>query len=235
VQHKFNLFNELKNKIVKNRFLDPFETIFPESDKIITARRDFDLIESLIDGKIDEIKEKRLKQTLHINNWKETALHFDYIYRHKYKNEFNYDIHHEDSFLDAHIIISYRKYLFYFLSSIDNNKQNFELKPKNIENDKINIIPDNKISNTNINHKSFKYRNNDSTSITRFNECTYQSKCFIDKETEIKQFRKIFSGNEIDKQIIWIGNISELSYFIQIKFIIALIKRLIIPNKKYGK
>lgn len=214
MQHKFNLFNELKNKIVKNRFLDPFETIFPESDKIITARRDFDLIESLIDGKIDEIKEIRLKQTLHINNWKETALHFDYIYRHKYKNEFNYDIHHEDSFLDAHIIISYKKYLFYFLSSIDNNKQNFELKPKNIENDKINIIPDNKISNTNIKHKSFKYTNNDSTRLPDLMNALIKAN-FIDKETEIKQFRKIFSGNEIDKQIIWIGNISELSYFIK--------------------
>ncbi|MBK8352433.1 MAG: hypothetical protein IPL21_12330 [Saprospirales bacterium] len=71
-----------------------------------------------------------------------------------------------------------------------------------------------KINNTNNKHKSFKYTNNDSTRLPDLmNELIKAN--FIDKETEIKQFRKIFSGNEIDKQIIWIGNISELSYFIK--------------------
>jgi hypothetical protein len=142
IQHKYNLFTELKDRILKNRLIDPFEKIFPESDKIITAKRDLDLIDCLIDGKIDEVKEKRLRQTLFIKSWKITATHFDYIFRHKYKNEYNYDIHHEDSFLDAHIIISYRKYLNDYLTSIDNAQKENETKSVKKEIDINSIIPE---------------------------------------------------------------------------------------------
>jgi hypothetical protein len=83
-----------------------------------------------------------------------------------------------------------------------------------VELEPVNILDINKISNTNIKHKSFKYTNNDSTRLPDLMNALIIAN-FIDKETEIKQFRKIFSGNEIDIQIIWIGNISELSYFIK--------------------
>ena len=32
---------------------------------------------------------------------------------------------------------------------------------------------------------------------------------------DLKDFRKVFSGEEIKKPIVWTGNISELSYFIK--------------------
>lgn len=208
MQHKFNLFNKLKSKILQNRFIEPFNNIFPFEDKIITAKRDLDLIENLIEGNIDEIKDKRLKEILQIKDWKTTATHFDHIYRHKYKNEANYDIHDPDSFLDAHVILDYKSFLNDYLQKNENEINTTAHIYHNTKNTTY------KISNTNIKHKSFKYTNNDSTRLPDLMNALIKAN-FIDKETEIKQFRKIFSGNEIDKQIIWIGNISELSYFIK--------------------
>ena len=40
-------------------------------------------------------------------------------------------------------------------------------------------------------------------------------KNLIGNSTDLKDFRKVFSGEAIDKPIIWTGNISELSYFIK--------------------
>lgn len=83
-----------------------------------------------------------------------------------------------------------------------------------VEVNPVNILDINKIGNTNIKHNSFKYTNNDSSRLKDLMNALIVND-LIDNETELKNFRKIFSGNEIDKQIIWIGNISELSYFIK--------------------
>lgn len=377
-QHKFNLFNILKNRIVNNNLIEPFDKIFPIDDKINVAKRDLILIDNLIEGNIDEIKSKRLKEVLHIKNWKITATHFDYIFRHKYIDELNYNIHNENSFLDAYVVLDYKNFLNEFLQEQNNKneintsssstqpikyndesfnqfikdleynypiyhapissyhqwqvnikylkqeilsnliiltdeakkpylkkllftlqehykyvhtvksdvdelynsyntnehqllhqmnytnelhivlnnepkkyefptEETFKINPfhiqerfynyhygvtireavdfikfqemeygirEKVEFNPVNILDINKVGNTKNKLNSFKYTNNDSTILPDLMNALITGN-FIDKETEIKHFRKIFSGNEIDKQIIWIGNISELSFFIK--------------------
>ncbi len=41
------------------------------------------------------------------------------------------------------------------------------------------------------------------------------SKNLIDQQTELKHFRKVFSGGDIVKKIIWTGSISQLAHFIK--------------------
>jgi hypothetical protein len=43
-----------------------------------------------------------------------------------------------------------------------------------------------------------------------------KSKKFIHKDTTLVVFKKIFSGQPIDQQVIWTGNISDLHYFIKL-------------------
>lgn len=64
------------------------------------------------------------------------------------------------------------------------------------------------------NLNSFKYTNSDSTRLTDLMNALKINK-LIEKDTQLKDFRKIFSGDEIEKKIIWIGTLSELSYFIK--------------------
>jgi hypothetical protein len=65
-------------------------------------------------------------------------------------------------------------------------------------------------------HYSFTYKNNFDahTNLTNLMKSLKQKKLIAD-DTELAVFRKAFSGNIIEKPIIWIGNISELSYFIK--------------------
>lgn len=41
---------------------------------------------------------------------------------------------------------------------------------------------------------------------------------FISKETQLSNFRKIFSGDEIKTPVIWTGNVSEFYYFIKLLY-----------------
>jgi ribosomal protein S21 len=65
-------------------------------------------------------------------------------------------------------------------------------------------------------HQSFTYKKwqFESTNLTYLKESLIDKK-LIASDTELKHFRKVFSGEEIEKPIIWTGNISELSYFIK--------------------
>jgi hypothetical protein len=73
--------------------------------------------------------------------------------------------------------------------------------------------PKNKIK---LKQKSFTYKKLK----FEYPNLTYLKESLINKnliapDTELKYFRKIFSGEAIDKPIVWTGNISELSYFIK--------------------
>lgn len=70
-----------------------------------------------------------------------------------------------------------------------------------------------KITKTN---RSFKYKKleSDYSNLTYLKESLI-NKGFISKNTDLKDFRKAFSGEAIDKPIVWMGNMSELSYFIK--------------------
>ncbi len=65
-------------------------------------------------------------------------------------------------------------------------------------------------------HNSFTYKKwrFESTNLTYLKESLIDKK-LIASDTELKHFRKAFSGEEIEKPIVWTGNISELSYFIK--------------------
>ena len=65
-------------------------------------------------------------------------------------------------------------------------------------------------------HNSFTYKKwrFESTNLTYLKESLID-KNLIASDTELKHFRKVFSGEEIEKPIVWTGNISELSYFIK--------------------
>ncbi|ARV08247.1 hypothetical protein BTO05_00810 [Winogradskyella sp. PC-19] len=65
-------------------------------------------------------------------------------------------------------------------------------------------------------HHSFTYKKwqFESTNLTYLKESLIDKK-LIASDTELKHFRKVFSGEEIEKPIVWTGNISELSYFIK--------------------
>ncbi|WP_372745286.1 hypothetical protein [Lutibacter sp.] len=78
-----------------------------------------------------------------------------------------------------------------------------------------NIQKPNLIENTN-RYQSFKYlsfaKNPDA--ITNLRDSLIKNN-FIDKNTKLTDFKKIFAGGEINNKIIWKGNISELSFFIK--------------------
>jgi hypothetical protein len=65
-------------------------------------------------------------------------------------------------------------------------------------------------------HQSFTYINNN-TKQTQLTDLmnALKRKNLIENSTDLKDFRKAFSGEAIDKPIVWTGNISELSYFIK--------------------
>lgn len=65
-------------------------------------------------------------------------------------------------------------------------------------------------------HNSFTYKKwrFESTNLTYLKESLIDKK-LIASDTELKHFRKVFSGEAIEKPIVWTGKISELSYFIK--------------------
>jgi hypothetical protein len=65
-------------------------------------------------------------------------------------------------------------------------------------------------------YHSFTYINNltGQSNLTALKESLI-TKGFIAKDTDLKDFRKVFSGEPIEKPIVWTGRISELSYFIK--------------------
>ncbi|CAM1348439.1 hypothetical protein [Tenacibaculum crassostreae] len=64
-------------------------------------------------------------------------------------------------------------------------------------------------------YHSFTYINNltGQSNLTALKESLI-TKGFIANDTDLKDFRKVFSGETIEKPIVWTGNISELYYFI---------------------
>lgn len=68
---------------------------------------------------------------------------------------------------------------------------------------------------TKVKLKSFTYINNlrGQSNLTDLKDSLIREK-LISADTDLKDFRKVFSGESIDKPIVWIGRISELYYFI---------------------
>lgn len=117
-QHRFLLYNQLKDRLV-TRYTNSLTGIYPQNDKIEVIKRDLKLASDFIDGNIDDLKEKKLKQIFHINDWKKVALDIDSILRHEYDTEYNYDIHSKQSYLQGDIIISIKNFLFAYLKEAE--------------------------------------------------------------------------------------------------------------------
>jgi len=66
------------------------------------------------------------------------------------------------------------------------------------------------------NQSSFRYKKYD-TAPLKINKLykELKRKNFIHPDTKLVNFKKVFSGGEIIKPIIWIGNMTELGYFIK--------------------
>ena len=64
--------------------------------------------------------------------------------------------------------------------------------------------------------KSFKYKkiNSGLTNLTDLMNRLKENK-LIANDTGLADFRKVFSGDAIDEQVVWTGKISELSYFVK--------------------
>lgn len=71
-----------------------------------------------------------------------------------------------------------------------------------------------KTNQTNNELNSFTYNNTDSSRLTDLMNGLKENN-LIEKNTQLRNFRKIFSGEEIEIQIIWIGSIPELAYFVK--------------------
>lgn len=65
--------------------------------------------------------------------------------------------------------------------------------------------------------KSFKYKNfnKGSSNLTDLMNRLKENN-LIANDTSLSNFRKVFSGESINKRIVWTGNISELSYFVKL-------------------
>lgn len=112
---------------------------------------------------------------------------------HLYLEELQYDFFCYGSMIEAKKMID-------FIDDLINPKEKIKFnKSKSIENS-----------------NSFKYKHytNQLSHLTDFMAALKKHK-FIAEETELTSFRKIFSGSEVVKKVLWTGNISQLFYFIK--------------------
>ena len=72
------------------------------------------------------------------------------------------------------------------------------------------------VKSTKTKQSSFRYKKYD-TAPLKINKLykELKGKNFIHPDTKLVNFKKVFSGGEIIKPIIWIGNMTELGYFIK--------------------
>jgi len=130
-----------------------------------------------------------------------------------YPNQMEYKANEYDDKYAMHVWKHYKNHFTLFKEAtenvlqdfknglIGNGKQEFIEKPKSVSKSKYN---------------SFTYINN-LTGQTQLTDLmnALKRKNLIDNSTDLKDFRKAFSGETIEKPIVWTGKISELSYFIK--------------------
>jgi hypothetical protein len=166
------------------------------------------LIEDLLHGAIDDVKETRLKEFFKIKDWKKVVIHVDYIFRHKFFSDSNYNIHDPNSFLDAEIILEYKNFLTDYL------------KPKE------DAMTRQVISETAVVDTTLKELNGVAPSFTYINfhtTCDYltdlmkslQNINLIAKDTKVSNFKKVFSGNKVENPVVWTGGVVDLVYFVK--------------------
>lgn len=158
--------------------------------------------------------------TLSVNQFKthtptKRAEKFKRIYHNTYwyPNYMEYNQNQYENKYPVHVWKHYKNHFHLFKEATENILQDF--KNGLIGSSKKEIIEKPK-SVSKSKYNSFTYINN-LTGQTQLTDLmnTLKRKNFIDNSTDLKDFRKIFSGEEIEKPIVWTGKISELSYFIK--------------------
>lgn len=199
IAHHYSLYQQCVNNLTSS-YIDKFENLQFQNSKIEIAQRDSALINDLINGNLDAIKIERLNTIFSNHDWKKMVLQFEMIIRSRFHSDSNHDIHHEDSFLSAEAIYRYRNYLIQFLNNTNNP------------------APE-KLASTEFKQSTvaFKYKKL-SSNISQLTELfnTLKKHHYISGETDIKDFRKIFSQALPDKPITWIGTLEEITYFVKL-------------------
>jgi hypothetical protein len=216
--HKQGIDNDAKNVVEKINSLSKFEFVI-ELDKDnfhidksveIIQQQYFNYTEAInstikakfLDGNIDFLKRLLIQINDSIKQWelvkKDDELYFNITFANeKYRN------------LTDNIEVNYiTETKLYYLNDIKKNLVNYIGKEE-----RLNGVPNKKPKSK---HQSFTYINN-ITGHTQLTDLMNALKRInlIENSTDLKDFRKAFSGEEIEKPIVWTGNISELSYFIK--------------------
>ncbi|TVZ08645.1 hypothetical protein JM80_1144 [Cellulophaga sp. RHA_52] len=158
--------------------------------------------------------------TLSVNQFKthtptKRAETFKRIYQatYWYPNQIEYKENKHDDEYAMHVWKHYKSHFNKYKEATENVLQDF--KNGLIGSGKKEIIEKPK-SVSKSKYNSFTYINNltGQSNLTALKESLI-NKGFIAKDTDLKDFRKVFSGEAIEKPIVWTGKISELSYFIK--------------------
>lgn len=205
-EHQEKLFNDMVDIEVRVAFSDITE--LNESQQIEQIEKELALIYNFFNGDLSKLTIKRLKEIIRFSKPNKLILAYDGLKKSSYYNS-------NDCLV--YVIGRTRVYTHYFIASffigyikvLENMLGS--LKPvRGIEQLKNNSF---KIKQK-LKHYSFTYTHYEDghTNLTDLKNAL-ESKNLISQKTDLKDFRKVFSGEKIEKPIIWTGNISELSYF----------------------
>ncbi|WP_339662316.1 hypothetical protein [Croceibacter atlanticus] len=159
--------------------------------------------------------------TLSVNQFKthtptKRAETFKRIYQatYWYPNKMEYKENEHDDKYAMHVWKHYTNHFHLFKEASENMLQDF--KKGLIGNGRKQEVIEKPKAKAKSKHQSFTYINNltGQTQLTDLMNALKRKK-LIENSTDLKDFRKAFSGEAIDKPITWTGNISELSYFIK--------------------
>ncbi|TXD56915.1 hypothetical protein ES044_16105 [Polaribacter sp. IC066] len=207
-KHQEKLFYQRVGSEVRIAFSDISE--LTKSHKILQIEKELTLIYGFFNGDLSKLTVKRLNELISFSKAKKVILAYDDLKRNIYYNANKYLIY---------VNSRPRMYSNYFVASffIGYIKE-LEDELGGIESDEIIVQLDSNLSKTRTKpkHQSFTYINNitGQSNLTSLKDSLIRKK-LIASDTDLKDFRKVFGGEAIEKPIVWTGNISELSYFIK--------------------
>lgn len=205
LNHQFVLYCEYVESQFAKTYKKSFEEIKSNKDKILIAERDISLINDIIIGLIDENKASQLKIVFSIDDSENRSKQINNIIRNKWHTTDNYNIHHRECYADSEIIIKYKLHLNDFLSEEPSTKPLISsLSAKRNAKPEITLIA----------YSYKKYLGQLSALTDTLN--TLIKHDFVDKKTEIIEFRKIFHNTSPNEPIVWIHGIESLAYFVNL-------------------
>ncbi|MEI6766892.1 MAG: hypothetical protein WCM76_14780 [Bacteroidota bacterium] len=114
--HQRNLYTQFVDDLYSKRFAKSFEQIGSTEKKLLIARRDLDLIQSMIKGEIDSIKKERIDAFFGVRDWKNMTIQMDCILRNQRYSDEKCDIHGSYSFANAEALLRYNAFLESFIA-----------------------------------------------------------------------------------------------------------------------